>query len=422
MKNKSFVRIVAIVLAVLMLLSVVLIALDFLVGNDASARVTQSQIDTLRATRREYERRRRDVESQINSFEFERATEIAKKEVLDRRIEITGAEIENITEIISYYSTLIREKEYDVFLASVREEEQLAAYRARVRDMEENGVITYLEIIFDSTSFSDLLARIDFIGDIMRADEQAYLDLIQARDETEAAQEALEETRDSLADEQILLEERKAELDGQLEEAQELIERISDDLDASRELHAKYQADSDRILREINSAEAELERQRERDRQERLRRQQASQQRNTGSSNTGGGTVVGTGELMRPVSGGRISSPFGTRRHPVFGNMRFHGGIDFAVPHGSSVFAADSGTVVISTYNASFGNYIVLSHGNGVNTLYAHLSARHVSVGASVSRGQVIGLVGSTGISTGPHLHFEVHVNGSRVNPATRLP
>jgi len=420
MKNKNFVRIVAIVLAVLMLLSVGLIAIDFLMGTRASARVTQSQIDRLRADRRENERLRREVESRIHSIEFERATELAKKQVLDERIEITGAEIENINEIISYYITLIREKEYEVFLASVREEQQLAAFRARVRDMEENGVITYLEIIFDSTSFSDLLARIDFIGDIMRADEQAYLDLAQAKVETEAAQEALEETRDSLADEELLLREREAELYEQLEEAQELIERINEDLESNRELHAQYQADSDRILREINAAEAELERQRERERQERLRQQQARQQRAGSGSSSGGGTVVGTGELTWPVRG-RITSPFGTRRHPVHGDMRFHGGIDIAANHGTSVVAADSGTVVISTYNSSFGNYIVISHGNGMNTLYAHLSSRQVSVGASVSRGQVIGLVGSTGISTGPHLHFEVHVNGSRVNPATRL-
>jgi murein DD-endopeptidase MepM/ murein hydrolase activator NlpD len=303
--------------------------------------------------------------------------------------------------------------EYEVIVAQNREDEQLARFRSRVRDMEENGFITYLEIIFDSTSFADLLARIDFVADIMRADENAYNALQEARAETEAAKAELEDTRAELYVEEENLEVKIAELEEQLNEANQLIYDMENDLESHRALHALVREEEDRVLREINAAVAELERQRERERQRRAAAARAAGNRNT----AGGGTaVVGTGEFVRPTAG-RVTSPFGMRRHPVHGDMRMHNGIDIGAPHGQAIVAADSGTVVTSQFNASYGNFIVISHGNGVSTLYAHLSTRQVSVGDTVTRGQRIGLVGSTGVSTGPHLHFEVIVNGTRVNP-----
>ena len=414
MNNKRFVRIVAIVLAILMLLSVAMIAIEILTSSTASARVTQGEIDRLRGEKRELERQKREIQSKINTIEFERMTEIIKKEILDERITLTGDEIDNINSIISYYELLIREKEYEVFLAQDRENAQLDKYRNRVRDMEENGIITYLEIIFDSTSFSDMLARIDFVADIMRADENAYIGLIEARNETIAAKEDLELTKEELDEEKENLELKEAELLWQLEEAHALIKKMEENLETEKQLRLQVVAEEDRVQREINAKVAELARQQELERQRRLREQQRAQGSSAGMS------VTGTGELMWPV-GGAITSEFGIRRHPVFGDMRQHNGIDIAASHGTIVVAADGGTVITSGYNSSYGNYVVISHGNGMTTLYAHLSSRSVNVGASVAKGQQVGLIGSTGISTGPHLHFEVSINGSRVNPRTRL-
>lgn len=414
MNNKRFVRIVAIVLAFLMFLSVAMIAISSLADATASARVTQSQIDELRGEKRDLERQRREIQSRINTIEFERLNEIGKKDLLDERIVLTGLEIDNINSIIDNYNILIREKEYEVFLAQGREEEQLQKYRNRVRDMEENGIISYLEIIFDSTSFSDMLARIDFVADIMRADENAYNDLQVARNETEAAKESLEQTKEEMDEEKVNLEEKEAELQEQLDEAHALILQMEASLDTESQLRDQVIADEARVQREINAAVQELARQQEAERQRRLREQNRSSGGSTGVS------VTGTGELMWPV-GGPITSHFGVRRHPVWGDMRQHNGIDIGANHGTTVVAADSGTVITSTHNSTYGNYIVISHGNGVATLYAHLSSRSVSVGTSVSKGQQIGLVGSTGISTGPHLHFEVSVNGVRINPLNRL-
>ena len=425
MNLKSFVRIVSPALAFLMLLSVVIITQAVLSDDTASARVTQTQIDNLRAERRNLQRQRGEVDARINTIEFEQETTIIQKEILDQRIIVTSLEIENTNSTIDYLNLLIREMEYEVFLAQVREDEQLAIFRERVRNMEENGIITYLEIIFDSTSFSDMLARIDFISDIMRADQDAHDDLIVAREETEDAMEALEDATVELDEELERLEEQEAELYEQIEEASELIREMEADLEGARILLAQYIADEEQMTRDINSAVAELERQQEEERQRRLREQQArqQQQQNTGNNNnTGGGgggggaQVVGTGQFTWPVPGRtHISSHFGPR------GGGFHGGIDIPAPNGTAVVASDSGTVLTVGWRGGFGNTITISHGNGLVTLYAHLSTMSVSVGDSVSRGQRIGGVGSTGNSTGPHLHFEIRVNGTSVNPLTRL-
>ena len=401
MKSRRFARFVAILLAILMALTLLYSAIAALT---AGAVPTQAEIDRLREEKREYERRKLEIQSQINTIEFERMTEVAKKSVLDDQIMLTGLEIDNLNETIDYYIVLIAEKELEVMAAQGREDSQLRLYKNRVRDMEENGVISYLEILFDSTSFSDMLARLDFVGDIMRADETLYNNLIVAKNETEAAKSVLEATKLEMEGELEQREEKLAELSLQLDEASALIKQIEASLETENALYLEVDAEARRIQSEINEKVEALRREEERKLLEEANR------------------VRGTGELKWPLaSGGPITSGFGTRLHPVFKVYRFHSGIDIGVSHGTSILAADRGTVITSEYNSSYGNYVVISHGNGMTTLYAHMSSRKVSAGDVVSTGQVIGLVGSTGVSTGPHLHFEVSVNGQKVNPERYL-
>ena len=401
MKSRRFARFVAILLAVLMALTLLYSAIASLT---AGAVPTQEEIDRLREEKREYERRKQEIQSKINTIEFERMTEVAKKQVLDDRIMLTGLEIDNLTQTIDYYAILITEKEFEVRVAQGKENTQLKLYKNRVRDMEENGVISYIEIIFDSTSFSDMLARLDFVGDIMRADEVLYYNLIEARNATEAARDVLEATKLEMETELDLREDKMLELVQQLDEASELIGQIEATLETENALYLEVDAEARRIQNEINEKVEALRRE-----EERKMLAEASR-------------VRGTGELKWPVAtGGYITSGFGTRQHPVFKVYRFHSGIDIGADHGASVLAADRGIVITSAYNSSYGNYIVISHGNGMTTLYAHLSSRRVSEGAEVQKGQIIGLVGSTGVSTGPHLHFEVSVNGQKVNPERYL-
>jgi len=397
MNNTRFVRITAKTLVVVMMLSVVFVSLDALAPAADAKRVTQAQINELRDEKKEFTRQRNEIQAKIDAIEFERLTEMTKKGVLDERIMLTGMEIEHTNSIIEQYGILINEKEYEVALAQTREDEQLQRYRNRVRDMEENGAISYLELIFDSTSFADMLARVDFIADIMRADEKIYNDLIEARNETIAAKEDLEQSQSEMEEEKEYLRQKETELLEQVEEASAIILAMEEDIEKEQALRALVSEEEDRIQAEINKKVEEFRKQEEAARAAR-----------------------GTGELVWPAQG-RISSGFGWRRHPVFGGRRHHNGIDIASPHGANVVAADRGSVIISAYSSSYGNYVVINHGNGMTTLYAHLSSRRVNVGTTVSRGQVIGLIGSTGVSTGPHLHFEVSVNGSRINPTSKL-
>jgi peptidoglycan hydrolase CwlO-like protein len=260
MKNKRVVaRVIAILLALLMAATILFGVLGSLAP--AGAAVTRAQIDRLRAEQREIQQRRQETQARINSIEFDRMTAFAQKEVLDNRISLTEAEIELIRDTIEQYGYLIAAQELEVIEAQNRENARLQLFRERVRSMEENGVITYLDILFSATSFSDFLARLDFVGDLMRADESAYHNLIAARLETEAAKEALEETKAELEAEEILLQERYAELEIQREEAVQLIVQIEQDREAAMELYRQIREQQEQSQRDINRLEEEWRRQ-----------------------------------------------------------------------------------------------------------------------------------------------------------------
>jgi murein DD-endopeptidase MepM/ murein hydrolase activator NlpD len=395
MRNKTFVRIVAIVLAAIMALSLLYVVLQSFAGAGA---VTQSQIDELKRKSKELQQKKQQVQSQINTLQYEQSSAMAKKAVLDDQIALTEEEIGNITEQIEAYKVLIADKEVEVVQAQAREEAQWELYKSRMRDMEENGAITYIAIVFDANSFADLLSSIDFIGDVMQSDQKAYEDLGQARLDTIAAKEQLEAAEAASEVEKEHLVEKQTELAFEIEESVLLILQLDDELETHNEMYDALDADADKIQKEINDKTAELKRQQE--------------------AATSGSTVRGTGNLIWPSNASNVvTSFFGTRFHPIYKEYRTHNGTDIGAAYGTNILAADSGTVITSTYSSSYGNYVVISHGNGMTTLYAHMSTRLVSDGQAVAQGSVIGRVGSTGASTGPHLHFEVSVDGRRVDP-----
>ena len=401
MRNKKFVRIVAIVLAAIMVFTVLYAA----VSSVTAQAVTQAQIDKLKDQKKEIDKKKQEMQSQINTLEYEQMSAMAKKQVLDDRIELAEQDIEVINELIASYVLLIEEKEAEVIAAEARENDQLERYKRRVRNMEENGAISYIAVIFEADSFADLLTKIDLVGAIMQDDENTYKQLTAARLATIAAKEELEATKLEQEAEKADLLAKIDELNEQVAQSVEMINQIMADLEAANAINDKIDEEMAKIQKEINTKVEEL------------KKQQAAEAAAAAAANRPAGGV-GTGSLMWPTAASNlVTSRFGNRYHPVYKTYRQHTGIDIGAGYGATVVAADSGTVITSTYNSAYGNYVVVSHGGGMTTLYAHMSSRKVSVGAVVSKGDTVGLVGSTGVSTGPHLHFEVSLNGTRVNP-----
>ena len=305
-----------------------------------------------------------------------------------------GVEIELIEEQVELYTSLVEQKKLEVDSALERENEQLANYRRHVRAMEENGSFTWLAIIFGSKSLGELLSNIDMVGEIMEADRRSYEQYTAAREESERVQAEYEEMLTELDAKQAELEAEKAELEAEIEEAEQLIVELEEQLETDRAAYEEQLAKEQALESEIQSMIAELE------------RQEAAN------------SIVSTGTYIWPLPGYSPGSAYGWRIHPIWGDMRFHAGEDIGAPSGTPILAADSGIATVIPNNGNgYGNYIIINHGGGRTTLYAHMSAFAVSNGQSVTQGQTIGYVGSTGNSTGPHLHFEVRINGATTDP-----
>ena len=224
-------------------------------------------------------------------------------------------------------------------------------------------------------------------------------------EEIKAVKAEYEQAKADMEDSKTELEALKAQQEKDIAEATAVIASLQGDISSNSSLLSELSAQEKQLNADIQKKVDELNKQQE-----------------ANKGNTGSGSTVGTGSLVWPSYCTYITSRQGPRIHPVTGEYKNHGGTDIGASYGSAIYAADSGTVVRSSdgWNGGWGNYVMIDHGNGMQTLYAHMSSRAVSVGQSVSRGQTIGYVGSTGMSTGPHLHFEMYINGSRIDPQTR--
>ncbi len=394
--KKKFVSAVCIVLALIFVVTLVLGALS------SAWAVTQSEIDALKNQQSAIQQQKKALQSKISDLQGQQESAIAQKEALDQQNELARQEIELISEQIDLYTSLVEQKAKELEQAKADEEKQKEALRVRMRAMEESGSLTYYSILFDASSFSDLLARMDFISSIMQYDKELEDKYIAARETVEKVKAEYEATLQEQEDKKTELEARKAELEKQIAAAEAVIADLEQDIAKYKEEYETNASQEASIRAAIDQKVAELERQQE------LQRQQ-------------GQTVVsGSGQFMWPVAGtstANVTSSFGYRVHPIFGDKRFHSGIDISANSGTTIMAADSGTVVTAVYSSSYGNYVVISHGGGTTTLYAHMSSMAVSAGQTVTKGQTIGYVGSTGWSTGPHCHFEVKIGGQLVDP-----
>ena len=392
-------RIVVGVLAAVMALLMLLPMISMIISSAGA--VTQSEIDALKKEQQESQAKQEELKDQLAEAEAEQAAAQQKRQLLTEQLNAINAEIDNINAQISYYDGEIAQKEEERKEAEAREAEQYELFCQRVRMMEEQGTVSYWSILFNAEDFSDLLDRIADVDAVMAYDNEVMDQLIATREELERLQADLESAR---AEEQAAKEQqeaKKAEQQAKVAEAQALVDQINADVaEVNRQLDEESAAASE-IQAEIAKKQKQLEEERK-------------QNNIVISSETG---------YLWPLPGYyRLSSQFGYRIHPITGVAHSHTGIDIPASGGTPILAAKSGQVVTSAYHYSYGNYVVIDHGNGNSTLYAHMSSRAVSEGQMVTQGQVIGYVGTTGSSTGNHLHFEVRDNYTSVDPESKFP
>ena len=370
----------------------------------ATSAEIQKELDALDAKNDEIQTQINAVRSKYNANYDQMSDIVARKEAIDQEIALLNTKLENINAQISAYSQFIADIQDELDVSEETLQQLSDQYRERVRAMEEQGGLTYWQVIFQANSFTDLLDRLAIVEEISAADQRHLQEMRIAADLVEAnrlnlsaEKRQLESTREELAATQAELEEKRGESDGLLIELEAKQEEYQAMLDESEALQ-------DELMDQIAKKEAELSKAKYNENLKKL----ALQGQNPPSN----------ASWMTPVSGYTITSAFGMRLHPVLGYNRMHNGIDMACSQGTPIYATRAGTVTTASYQAGgAGYYVSINHGDGFSSIYMHMTNYVVSSGQSVSQGQLIGYVGSTGISTGPHLHFGISYAGTYVNP-----
>lgn len=414
-RRSPWIMIISLVLCVLMVGSLVTGALMTMVGAASSSEI-QKTINSLKDQAQEIADQGAALQKEIDANQSSTQSTINQKADIDNQISITEAEIQNSNALIKQYSLLIAEKQSELEDALARQQEMNETYKARLRAMEETGTVSYWAVLFKATSFSDLLSRIDSIHEVAEADQRMLDELESISKEIEEDRQALEmeltaqqEIKDVLAEQEKTLEAQRAEADALLLDLAAAYDNLTDEYLAN-------EAQEEALRKEIMEAQAAYEAALSAEEAERLAQQN---QNNVAGSGSSSNVTPGSSGFVSPLPscGSYVTCAYGWRIHPIWGDKRFHSGVDLAASQGTPIYAIAAGTVTTATYGDANGYYVALSHGNGYGSVYCHMTNYTVSVGDYVSQGEIIGYVGSTGWSTGPHLHFEIHVNGSTVNP-----
>ncbi len=361
----------------------------------------QDEIDRLKEEADRIEQQQKEIENQIDENDAQTLSFAEEKMRIDNDLELARQEVENLEAQIHQYNLLVAEKQAELDELTEKQNTLMQKFRLRMRSLQERGNISYWQVLFHSASFEDMLMRKTMVEEIAASDQRMLGQIRENAEQVLLAKESLTEQKAMLEEKKVeqaaaqeALEQKRAESDQAISELiasrQDLVEeqeRIQDDMDA--------------LEKEIAAREEELNRQ---------------QQQNNYVP------VVTEAGFLFPVSLNGyqcMTSPYGYRVHPISGVTRLHNGVDLAAVTGTPIFASKSGVVTTACigWGNGYGNHVVINHGDGFSTLYAHQSALNVYEGQIVSQGDVIGYVGSTGNSTGPHLHFTVFKNGETINP-----
>lgn len=373
-------RIIALVVAVLMVLLMFSTVIFYYASADEKTDLQNKQ--------QNLSSDKNDIKNEINELEDKKDSVMAEKKELDDQVTVLEGEISDINAKIDEIQEQIDTVTEELEVAAVALEEQYEAYKTRVRVMYENSSMGYLEILLSAESIGDFFARLEIVTQIAEYDSNLTAKLKEEKQKIQDKKDELEALKQEQVDSKTSLETKKSDLDYKM-------------------------AQRDAMIKEINSSKSTLEAQ-----LKEIEAEEAKVRAQIARLASGGKTTYTGGAMLWPTPSCRIiTSYYGWRLHPVLGYEKLHTGMDIGAGYGATIIAAESGTVITATYNSAYGNYVVIDHGGGVCTLYAHQSSMAVSVGQYVLAGDTIGYVGSTGYSTGPHLHFEVIINGATVDP-----
>ena len=426
MKNrKRLVAILAGIMALIMVFGLIANVIPMLVGAEEEEKTLdqlQAEIDKLKEELKASDEKIEEFEGKLSANMTEMKQIVEQKNIIDQQVFVLYEKITNINAQINVYNALIADKQEELDAAREKYAQLNAKNKERIRAMEEDGTLSYWSVLFKANNFADLLDRLNMVEEIAASDQRRLKEMRAAAAVVERAKASLESEKTALESAKADLDASQKDLEAKREEADKLLGdliaydeeyqiyleeagHISDDLQAQIDkVEQEYKELDEKIKREEEERKKKLE-------EERLAQLAKDQQQAIKDALANGGWLV-------PVTYTYFSSPFGYRIHPVYGDWRFHAGVDLAAPSGTPIRATRSGKVAIATYDSSAGYYVNINHLDGFTSRYLHMTHYVVSAGDYVAVGDIIGYVGSTGTSTGPHLHFGIYYNGVAQNPA----
>lgn len=430
MKNrKRLVSVLAGVMAAVLLLTLLMSILPTFAGAASSGEI-RKQIIALQQERKEVQNQIADVKKQYKENENEIADLIAKKNVIDQEIQLLNTQIININEQISAYNLLIADKQDELDTAEDRLETLNQENKERIRTMEEEGEVSYWEVVFKANSFSDLLDRLNMVEEIAASDKRRLQELSDAANKVEEAQAELETEKGELETTKKDLDDTQTEMNEKSKESEALLQELLQKADDLEALEEECKEQENAFLKQIAAMEVQFNAAKQRE-WEAWKATSVPATTAAGGTNGSGGNSGGnsggssggsSGGWQVPCSYTSITSPFGNRNSPTSGASSYHQGVDLDTGTGDRVYASRAGVVTVAGWGNAAGNYVQINHQDGFSSIYMHLSSYCVSAGQIVSAGELIGLTGATGITTGDHLHFGISYNGVYVNPCNYVP